>query len=152
MSFLKQKVSFSSKLGSLYSVMSDHYFVLFQLKLYMLLTKVAYQSAKCQTCNNCSLALKLTKSIMLFLQPRISFSSNFASLFSVMRHNSSVFFHLNLCMFWRKEPIKVQISRLSTARMKLKQISYVIFQDTSQFSLNFASPFSVLTHNSSEIF
>ena len=32
------------------------------------------------------------------------------------------------------EPIKVQIFRPSTARVKINQISYVIFQATSQFS------------------
>ena len=39
-----------------------------------------------------------------FLESRVSFSSNFTSLFSVMKHNSSIFFHLNLYMFWKKEP------------------------------------------------
>ena len=33
----------------------------------------------------------------------LSFSSNIASLFSVMKDNSSVFFHLNLYMLWIKE-------------------------------------------------
>ena len=59
---------------------------------------------------------------MSFFEPRASFSSDFASLFSVMRHNSSVPFHLNLYMLWTKKPIKVQISRLLTARMKINQI------------------------------
>ena len=44
------------------------------------------------------LALKFTKFLMSLLEPRASFSSNFASLFSVMIHNSSVLFHLNLCI------------------------------------------------------
>ena len=51
MSFFKQKVSFSSKFGSLFSVMRDNSSVLFQLKLYMLLRKVAHQSANFQTCH-----------------------------------------------------------------------------------------------------
>ena len=38
------------------------------------------------------LTLKFTKFLMLFLEPRVSFPSNFALLFSVMRHNSSVYF------------------------------------------------------------
>ena len=42
MSFFKQKVSFSSMFGSLFSVMRDNSSVLFQLKLYMLLTKVVH--------------------------------------------------------------------------------------------------------------
>ena len=51
MSFFKPKDSFSSKFGSLFSVMRDNSSVLFQLKLYMLLTKVAHQSANFQTCH-----------------------------------------------------------------------------------------------------
>ena len=45
MSFFKQKVSFSSKFESFFNVMRDHSFVLFQLKLYMVLTKLTHQSA-----------------------------------------------------------------------------------------------------------
>ena len=51
MSFCKQKVSFSSKFGSFFSVMRDNSSVLFRLKLYMLLAKVAHQSANFQTCH-----------------------------------------------------------------------------------------------------
>ena len=55
MSFFKQskfsKVSFSSKFRSFFSVMRDNYSVLFRLKLYMLLAKVAHQSANFQTCH-----------------------------------------------------------------------------------------------------
>ena len=47
----KQKVSFSSKFRSLFSVMRDKFSVLFQLKLHMLLTKVANQSANFQICH-----------------------------------------------------------------------------------------------------
>ena len=51
MSFIKQKFSFSSKFGLLFSVMRDSSSVLFKLKLYMLLTIVAHKSANFQTCN-----------------------------------------------------------------------------------------------------
>ena len=51
-SFLKQKDSFSKRqFGSLFSVMRDNSSALFQLKLYMLLTKVVHQSANFQTCH-----------------------------------------------------------------------------------------------------
>ena len=46
-------------------------------------------TSKCKFPDLPLLTLKLTK-----------FSSNFASLFSVMRHNSSLLFHLNVCMLW----------------------------------------------------
>ena len=41
--------------------------------------------------------------------------------------------------------MKVQIFKLSTVPMKINQIPYVIFQTTSQFSLNIASAFCVTT-------
>ena len=50
-SFLKQKVRFSLKFGSFFSVMGDNSSVLFWLKLYMILSKVAHQSANFQTCH-----------------------------------------------------------------------------------------------------
>ena len=48
--FLSQKVSFSPKFWSFFSVMRDHSSLPFRLKLYMLLTKVAHQGAKFLTC------------------------------------------------------------------------------------------------------
>ena len=89
----KQKVSFSSKFGSFFSVMSDNSSAHFRLKLYVLLVKAVDQSANFQTS-------KFTKFLMSFLDPRGSFSLNFASLFSAMRHNASLRFHLNICMLW----------------------------------------------------
>ena len=58
---------------------------------------------------------------MSFLEPRVSFFSNLC----------------NFVYFAQKEPFKVQISTLSTARMKINQILYVIFQPMSQFSFKF---------------
>ena len=40
----------------------------------------------------------------------------------------------------------MQIFRLPAAHIKTNQIRYVIFQATSQFTLNFTSPFSVIIH------
>ena len=48
--------------------------------------------------------------------------------------------------------MKVQIFPLSTARMKINQVSYVIFQAKKSFLLNFTSPFRAKAHNSYEIF
>ena len=50
------------------------------------------------------------------------------------------------------DPIKVQILRLLRAQVKCHQIFHVIFETANQFSLNFASPFSVIRHNSSVLF
>ena len=99
MLFFKWKVSFSSKFGSFFSVMGDHSSVLYRLKLYMLLAKVAHKCANFQT-YHCP-HLKVIEFLKSFLEPRFRFSSNFVSLFSVIRRNSSVLFHLNICILWK---------------------------------------------------
>ena len=129
MSFFKAQISSSSNIASLFSVMKHNSSVLFWLKHNILSTKVVHQSAHFQTCH--CFHYNSPNSSCHFLERRVSCSSNFASLFSVMRYNSSVLFHQNICMLWANDPIKVQIFRLSTARMKINQIPYVIFQATS---------------------
>ena len=59
--------------------------------------------SKCKFSDFPLLGLKFTKLLMSFLESRVSFSSNFAFLFSVMKHNSSVLFHFNLYMLGTKE-------------------------------------------------
>ena len=51
MPFFKQKMISYSKFGSLFSVIRGNSSAPFYLKPYMLLTKVAYQSANFQTCH-----------------------------------------------------------------------------------------------------
>ena len=85
---------------------------------------------------------------MSFLEPRVKFSSNFASLFNAMRHNSSVLFHLDLYMLWTKETHQ-------KANVQTFDCSHKIYQIPCYFSGHmsvFASPFSFMTKNSSEIF
>ena len=60
---------------------------------------------------------------MSFLEPRVSFPSNFASFFSVKKHNSFIHFYLNLYMLWTKG---MQSLRLSTAYVKFYQICTLI--------------------------
>ena len=62
---------------------------------------------------------KFNKFLMSYLKLQVSFSLNFASLFSVMRDN---FFSWNCTWFGPKQPIKVQNFRLSTANVKFHQI------------------------------
>ena len=70
---------------------------------------------------------------MSFLKSRASFSSNFASLSTLMRDNSSVLFHLKLYMLWTKGTHQVQIF---TQLLTLKLTKFLVnFQATSQFSL-----------------
>ena len=70
---------------------------------------------------------------MSFLKPRASFSSNFASLSTLMRDNSSVLFHLKLYMLSTKGTNQVQTFSQLLALKLTKFLA--IFQATSQFSL-----------------
>ena len=70
---------------------------------------------------------------------------------SVMRHNSSVLFHLKLYMLWTKGAH--QNANFQTCKkLKLTKFLMSFFKPRVNFPLNFASPFSVITHNSYEIF
>ena len=90
-------------------------------------------TSKCKFSDFPLLALKFTKFIMSFLKTRARFSSNFASLSTLMRDNSSVLFHLKLYMLSTKGTHQVQIFSQLLA-LKLTKF-LVIFQATSQFSL-----------------
>ena len=65
--------------------------------------------------------LNFIKFLTSFFKQKMSFSSKCGSLFSVMRDNSSVLFHLKLYMLSTKGTHQVQIFRLSTARIKINQ-------------------------------
>ena len=58
---------------------------------------------------------KFTKFLMSYLKLQVSFSLNFASLFSVMGDKSSCW---NFIWFLQKEPTKMQNFRLLTAQVK----------------------------------
>ena len=86
----------------------DHSSVSWEITLLLFLAETLYaidksSTAKCKFSDLPLLVVKFTKFAMSFLQPRTSFSSNFASLISVMRDNSSVLFHLKLYMLSTKE-------------------------------------------------
>ena len=90
-------------------------------------------TSKCKFSDLPLLAFKFTKFVISFLKPRACFSSNFASLSTVMRDNSSVLFHLKLYILSTKGTHQVQIFSQLLA-LKLTKF-LVIFQATSQFSL-----------------
>ena len=69
---------------------------------------------------------------MLVFKPQVSFSSNFASLSSVMKDNFSVLFRSNITA---KKQCKCKFLRLLNARIKIHQI-YVIFETANQFFFN----------------
>ena len=97
--FFKQKVSLSFS-WIFFQCHERWFFCTFLAKALYAITKSS--TLKCKLSDLPLVTLKFTKLLMSFLEPRASFSSNSASHFSVMRHNSSVLFHLNLCMLWTK--------------------------------------------------
>ena len=114
MPFLKPKSFFTTKLHCIFLTQTLHTF---------------YKSSlsKCKFSDFALLGLKFTKFLMSFCKQKVSFSSKFGSFFSVMRDHSSVLFRLKLYV------LKVQISRLATACIKIHQIPHVIFGTKSQF-------------------
>ena len=69
--------------------------------------------------------------LMSLSNPQVSFSSNFASLFSVMTDNSSILF-LGQTYFTQKEPIKFETLKILSAQVKIYQMP-VTFETTNQF-------------------
>ena len=74
-SFFKQKFSFSSKFGSFFSVMRDHSSVLFLAETLYVIGKIS--TSKCKLSDLPLVTLKFTKFLMSFLEPSISFLSDF---------------------------------------------------------------------------
>ena len=76
------------------------------------------------------LAWKLTKLLMSFFKPQVSFRLNFPTSFSVMIHNSSKIFLLKECMLWTKRDYQCTIFRLLGALMEVHPIPHAIFETT----------------------
>ena len=69
-----------------------------------------------------------------------------------MKDNSSVFvtpldLQLNSCMLWTKETHQKEIFRLLSGWVKIHQILISYLKPQVSFSLNFASPSSVMRDN-----
>ena len=73
---------------------------------------------------------------MLFSKPQVIFSSNFASLSSVMKDNSVLFPNQTLHTFHGRDLSKCKFLRLLSARIKIHQI-LVSFETTNRFFFKF---------------
>ena len=87
-----------------------------------------------------------------FWNHKVNVYSNFASLFSVMKYNSSIFFYLKPLYFGQKELIKVKFSDFWVFGWKFNKFLMSCLKLQVSFSLNFASLFSVMRGNSSVLF
>ena len=103
-SFLERRVRFPSNFAWFFSVMRHKSSVLFQINLYMFSTKGTHRSAYFQAFD-CSHE-KLTKFLLSFFKPRVSFSLNFAALLSVMTLGSIILLKFSIqlkhSMLWTK--------------------------------------------------
>ena len=88
-SFFKQKVSFSSKFGSFFSVMRDHSSVLFRLKLYVLKVQIFRLATACIKIHQIPHVIFGTKSQFFF---------KLCITLQCHKNSSAVVFHLNLHM------------------------------------------------------
>ena len=86
---------------SFFIIMTHNSSVNFKLIHFLLWTKGSHESPNFDT-------LKYS-GLMSFSKPQVGFPSNSASLFNIMKDNSSLLFTSNNIYFAQKEPIKVNI-------------------------------------------
>ena len=114
----------------------------------MLLRKVAHQTFRLATGH-----IKIHQIPLVLFRTKTHFFFKPWTLFSIMKHNSSVFFHLSIYMLWAKRiQSKCKFSDFCLLAGKLNKFLMSFFKLQVGFPLNFALPFSVMTHNPSEIF
>ena len=112
MSISKWQVHSSSNFALLVIAMTYRTPLLnFKLIQFLLWTKGSHQSPNFVTL---VLTWKFAK-FLIFFKTQVSFSSNFATIFHVMKDNSSVLFRLTIIYFGHKESIK-QFFRLLSAQ------------------------------------
>ena len=71
---------------------------------------------------------KFAKFLMSFSKQKVSFSSNFASLFNVMKDiSSALFLAQRIYTLLKRSPLKWIFFRFSSAQVKICQIPYVKF-------------------------
>ena len=136
MSILKRKVNSSSNLASFFIVMTNNSPVNFKLIHFLNLDKRI--PSKSQFRDFQLLCVKFPKFLMSFLKVQIIFPSNFASLFSAIKHNSSALFSTQaLHNLVKGSPLKCNFLRNSSAWVKTYQSPHVNFEATSQFLFQF---------------
>ena len=87
------------------------------------------------------LLLTFAKFLMSFSKPQVSFSSNFASFFNVMKDNSSVaFLAPKIYTLLKRSPLKLKFLRLLIVQVKICQIPNVNFEMKSRFLSKFFIP------------
>ena len=96
--------------------------------------------------------IKIHQILMLFLEPRGSFSSNFVSLFRVMRQLFCTFSSKTLYALNKTSASKCEFSDFRLLAWKLTMFLMSFFKPQVSFPSDFPSLFSIMTHKSYEIF
>ena len=109
MSILKRQVGSSSIFVSFFIVITHNFSANFKFFIHFLLwPKGSHQSSNFDTFE-CSGENLPNSSFAKFSKQQVNFSSNFVSLFNVMKDISSIRFSSNNIYFAQKESIKVKI-------------------------------------------
>ena len=139
MSFFKPRVSFPLNFASPFTVMIHNSWEIFQLKYYIIWTRLARQSTAFQIfeCSEENLPISWRH----FWKHKVRAYSNFAALFSVMNNNSSTFFYLRPSILWTKGAHRQNISDFGVVGWKFTKFLMSYLKPKVSFSLNFASPF-----------
>ena len=90
--------------------------------LYFFSSNLRYfaQKSKCKFLRLSSVQVEIFAKFLLFLKQQISLTSNFPSLFSVMRHNSSILFLAEtLCTFNKRSLWKYRFGKISWEQSKV---------------------------------
>ena len=143
MSILKWQVYSSSNFASFFIVMTHNSSVNFKLIHFLLWIKGSHQSSNFET-------FKCSGENLLYSSCHFS---NHKSVFLHIFYHSSVswkitplyFFRLNVIYFAQKEPIKVEVFRISSAQIKITKFLSFLKQQIS-FSSHFAPLFSFMRH------
>ena len=134
MSFFRPRVSFHLNFASPFNVKTHNSSDIFWLKHYAL-DKRAHQSTNFQIfqCFNES----WPNSSYQFRNHKVKVYSNFASLFSVMKYNFSVFLLSQTLILLTKRPVRVKFSNFCVVWWKFTKFLMSCLKLQVDFSLNF---------------
>ena len=116
-------------------VMTHNSTVNFKLIRFLLWIKQSHQTHNFETSK--SSCEKFAKFFISFKEVPISFPTNFASIFSASCIIPLSLVSSKMIYFGQKQPIKVQIMRFLSVRVKIHQIHYVNFELAAQFHFEF---------------
>ena len=137
MSVLKRHFSSSSIFVSFFIVMTHNSSLNFKVINFILWPKGSHQSSNFDifecSCENLPNPTSFSKQ-------QVGFFSIFASLFNVMKYNSSLLFQSNNIYLAQKRPIKEEIFETLSAYVKICHIPYANLETTGQFLSKFCIP------------